>query len=402
MMTKKSILIIHPAMEIGGAERALLGLLDSIDYDRYDVDLLLCSHTGDFMPLINGHVNLLPYDRRFDFFQCPVSQLVKQGQFLKAGIRIWAKQEERHRAKQMCAEHNVWHAQQIIHRAMEPLLPKVPGHYDLAINFLGIPSILTHCVDAKVKMTWVHTDYTKIVADSALDKRMYDKVDWIVNVSDDCKRVFDSFYPEFMGKSIVIENILNTSLVKKLADEDEYLPFTSDRVNLLSIGRFGFAKNFERIPEICRYMIDAGAKPFKWYLIGYGAGEQLIRDNIQKYGVADYVTILGKRVNPYPYIKACDIYLQPSRFEGKAVSVREAQMLGKPVVVTAFETASSQISNGVDGLILPMETLTFAKALTTLLSDTETLSTLSKYCASHDFGNENEVEKITRYFLKSV
>lgn len=395
-MVRKSILIIHPAMEIGGAERALLGLLDSIDYSSYDIDLLLCSHMGDFMPLINSHVNLLPYDKRFDFFQCPVSQLIRQGQLVKACIRVWAKYMEKRRAKKRGVKHSVWHAQQIIHRVMEPLLPRVKGHYDLAINFLGIPSILTHCVDAKVKMAWVHTDYSKIIADSALDKRMYDKIDWIVNVSDDCKRVFDAFYLEFMGKSIVIENILNTSLVKKLADEDEYIPFTSDRVNLLSIGRFGYAKNFDSIPEICRYMIDAGAKPFKWYIIGYGAGEQLIRDNILKYGVADYVTILGKRLNPYPYIKACDIYLQPSRFEGKAVTVREAQMLGKPVIVTAFKTASSQIANGLDGLILPMETQSFAKALTTLLSDNETLSSLSKYCASHDFGNENEIEKIYR------
>ena len=66
-------------MEIGGAERALLGLLDSIDYNNYKVDLFLCSHTGDFMSLINEQVNILPYDRRFDFFQCPISQLVKGG-----------------------------------------------------------------------------------------------------------------------------------------------------------------------------------------------------------------------------------------------------------------------------------------------------------------------------------
>lgn len=54
-------------MEIGGAERALLGLLDSIDYRNYDVDLLLCQHSGEFMPMINRHVKILPYDKRYDF-----------------------------------------------------------------------------------------------------------------------------------------------------------------------------------------------------------------------------------------------------------------------------------------------------------------------------------------------
>lgn len=390
----KRILIIHPSMEIGGAERALLGLLDSIDYNSYKVDLLLCSHTGDFMPLINNHVNLLPYDRRFDFFQCPVSQLVKNGQLIMAAIRVWAKYEERRRARRRGLSHSVWHAQQLIHRAAEPWLPRIRGHYDLAINFLGIPSILIHSVNASVKMTWIHTDYSKIVYDAELDRRMYNAVDWIVNVSDDCKRVFDRFYPDFVDKSIVIENILNRRLVDKLAERDENLPFTRDHMNLLSIGRYSKQKNFESIPEICRYLIKAGVKSFKWYIIGYGGTEALIRENIERFDVADYVEILGKRVNPYPYIKACDIYLQPSRFEGKAVTVREAQMLGKPVVVSSYETASSQIRDGIDGVILPMETQIFANELAQLLSDGDRLHKLGRYCAGHDFSNDHEVSRI--------
>lgn len=392
--SKTRILIIHPTMEIGGAERALLGLLDSIDYDNYQVDLLLCSHTGDFMPLINGHVNLLPYDRRFDFFQSPVSQLLRQGQWAKAAIRLWAKVTERRRARRRGLPHSVWHAQQIIHRAMESRLPRVAGHYDLTINFLGIPSILVRCVNADMKMTWIHTDYNKIVADPQLDRRMFSQIDRIVNVSEDCKRIFDSFYPEFAPKSIVIENILNTSLVKKLADEPENIPFSKDTLNLLSIGRFGEAKNFETIPEICHLLVEKGINRFKWYIIGYGGMEELIRENIKRFHMADYVEILGKRVNPYPYIKACDIYLQPSRFEGKAVTVREAQMLGKPVIVTAYATAAGQIAHGIDGLILPMDTQAFADALADTLRDTPRRQALAAHCQTHNFGNEGEIRKI--------
>lgn len=398
----KRILIIHPSMEIGGAERALLGLLDTLDYDNYQVDLLLCSHTGDFMPLINGHVNLLPYDRRFDFFQSPVSQLMRQGQWAKAAIRLWAKFAEHRRARRRGLPHSVWHAQQIIHRAMEPLLPKVKGHYDLAINFLGIPSILVRCVDADMKMAWIHTDYNKIVADPQLDRRMFSHIDRIVNVSEDCKRIFDSIYPEFASRSIVIENILNTSLVKKLADEPEDIPFSKDTLNLLSIGRFGEAKNFENIPEICRLLTEKGVRRFKWYIIGYGGMESLIRENIKRFRMGEHVEILGKRVNPYPYIKACDIYLQPSRFEGKAVTVREAQMLGKPVIVTAYPTAAGQIAHGLDGLILPMDTQAFAAALADILADTlrdtlrdtPLLNALAAHCQTHTFGNESEINKI--------
>ena len=65
-----------------------------------------------------------------------------------------------------------------------------------------------------------------------------------------------------------------------------------------------------------------------------------------------HFVLAGKQMNPYPYIKACDIYVQPSRYEGKAVTVREAQILGKPVVITRFPTSSSQLEEGVDGIII--------------------------------------------------
>lgn len=57
---KKKIFIFAHAMEIGGAERALLGLMTSFDYSKYDVDLFLLRHSGELLPLIPKQVNLLP------------------------------------------------------------------------------------------------------------------------------------------------------------------------------------------------------------------------------------------------------------------------------------------------------------------------------------------------------
>ncbi len=98
--------------------------------------------------------------------------------------------------------------------------------------------------------------------------------------------------------------------------------------------------------------------------------------------------------NPYPYIKACDLYVQPSRYEGKSVTVREAQMLGKPVVVTNYPTASSQVRDGEDGIICPMSNEGIAQAIWELAHDVAKQNALSHYCLSHDYGNEAEVHKI--------
>ena len=132
----------------------------------------------------------------------------------------------------------------------------------------------------------------------------------------------------------------------------------------------------------------------RWYIIGFGADENLIRQKIAEAGMQAHVIILGKKSNPYPYIKACDIYVQPSRYEGKSVTVREAQMLCKPVVVTNYPTASSQIKNGDDGIIVPLDNEGCAKGLAKFILDTEKQNHIIEYLKAHDYGNVEEVEKI--------
>ena len=164
---------------------------------------------------------------------------------------------------------------------------------------------------------------------------------------------------------------------------------------LLSVGRFSEAKNYDNVPDICRRMVKEGVD-VKWFIIGYGGDEQLIRRKIEEAGMQEHVIILGKRSNSYPYIKACDVYVQPSRYEGKSVTVREAQILCKPVVVTDYPTASSQIKNGVDGVIVPMDNEGCAKGLAEVITDKALQERLVDYLKTHDYGNESEVEKIYR------
>lgn len=166
---------------------------------------------------------------------------------------------------------------------------------------------------------------------------------------------------------------------------------------LLSIGRFCEAKNYDNVPDICKRITEKGID-VKWYIIGYG-DDTLIRQKIKDAGMENHVVILGKRDNPYPYIKACDIYVQPSRYEGKSVTVREAQMLCKPVVVTNYPTASSQIKNGVDGIIVPMDNDGCAKGLAKVILDKDMQKRLTDYLKTHDYGNESEVEKIYQLLI---
>jgi len=163
---------------------------------------------------------------------------------------------------------------------------------------------------------------------------------------------------------------------------------------LLSIGRFSYPKNFDNLPDICRRLVNEhGEVDLKWFIIGFG-DEEPIRRAIAESGMEEHVILLGKKENPYPYIKACDIYVQPSRYEGKSVTVREAQMLCKPVVVTNYPTASSQIQDGIDGVIVPMDNAGCAQGIANVIADIALQQRLIEYLSTHDYGNESEVEKI--------
>lgn len=131
-----------------------------------------------------------------------------------------------------------------------------------------------------------------------------------------------------------------------------------------------------------------------WYIIGFGPDEELIRQKISEAGMENRVVLLGKKENPYPYIKACDLYVQPSRYEGKAVTVREAQMLGKPVVITRYATSKDQLEDGVDGVIVPMDNEGCAEKIKELLDNPSGILKLSSMCRTRDYSNCDEIKKL--------
>ena len=268
--------------------------------------------------------------------------------------------------------------------------------YDLAISFLTPHNFVRDHVRAKKKICWIHTDYTRIDVNAELELPVWDSFDYVASISSDVTKTFLQVFPTLAPKIIEIENILSSAFVRHRAEEFE-ADIDNKNLNLLSIGRFTNQKNFDNLPDICRKTLELLKDKnisLRWYIIGFGADENLIRQKIAETGMQEHVIILGKKSNPYPYIKACDIYVQPSRYEGKSVTVREAQMLCKPVVVTNYPTASSQIKNGDDGVIVPLDNEGCAKGLAEFILDTEKQNHIIEYLKTHDYGNVKEVEKI--------
>lgn len=389
---KKKILFIMPSMFIGGAERSLLGLLDSIDYSLYDVDLFLYRHEGEFLKYINYNVNIIPNIKKYNTFDVSIKKLLPGRLFLFGVSRIFGKIALKFHCMFSKEHEGVWMNMQYLSKYLQWLLPEIYGNYDCAVSFLGIPDVLVNKVDSRIKISWNHTDYTVINPCRKYDLKVYSKIDYISSVSDVCTKQFLQVYPDLKNKAITLENILSKKFLTEQADEDVN-DFEYSGIKLLSVGRFCEAKNFDNIPAICKLIREKGLN-IKWYLIGYGTDEEIIRSKIKEFDMEDNVIILGKKINPYPYIKNCDLYVQPSRYEGKAVTVREAQMLCKPVVITKFATSSSQLKDGYDGIIVPMDNQGCADGIAKLLNNKVLMQQLSENCAENDYSNSQEINKL--------
>lgn len=382
-------------LEIGGAETSLIGLLHSFDYSKYDVDLFLYAHRGDLMKFIPKEVHLLPEIKKYAQLEIPIVEVIKQGSLDIALARLWGKYKYARYARKNNFAVDI-SSFQYIQDAVMPFLPSLKklGRYDLAISFLIPHRIVLDKVSATKKIAWIHTDYSTVQINVEKELLVWSQYDYIASISNEVTKAFLKIFPSLRSKIILIENILSKNLIWERAGEKQiFFSKEDDRINFLSIGRFSFPKNFDNVPDICRRIRQGGYNVY-WYIVGYGGDEYLVRQKIVEAGMQKYVLLLGKQENPYPYIRACDFYIQPSRYEGKSVTVREAQELGKPVIITAYPTAKSQVVNEQTGFIVALNNSACAQGIINILKNEEKVSFVIRNIKNLDFCNAEEVKKI--------
>lgn len=384
----KNILIASYDLEVGGVERSLISMLDNFDYKNNKVDLMLYSHTGDFMNLLPTNPNLLKEDKKYKTFRLSIKDTFKSGNINIGIARLIARFKCKSRGTVQM---------QYIWKYTLPFLPKNKKKYDVAISYLWPHDYVAYKVDADKKIAWIHTDYSVIDTDIDLDIKVWNKFDHIVAVSEDCKKSFLIKYPSLKEKVIVIENITSPNFIKKQSKEEvEDFEDDSDVFKVLSVGRYCDAKGFDNAIKSLKLLYDRGYKNIKWYLIGYGGDEGLLKRLIKENKLEDSFILLGKRTNPYPYMKKCDLYVQPSRYEGKAVTVTEAKILNKPILITNYLTANSQIEDGFDGVICELSVEGIANGIERMINDKKLREAIIHNTSKVDYGNKFELEKLYR------
>lgn len=381
---KEKILFVIPSLRSGGAEKSLITLLSLMDYEKYDVDLLCFRRDGLFFDKIPQEVNVIKGTEDYEMFdgdaKLAVKYFIKKGKILSAFDRVKY-------VKSSATENERWNI-------LKKQLPKLHKEYDCAIGYLegNASYFVADDVKAKRKICYVHNDFKKLGLCKERNNEIFVKCDKVVTVSQVCLDSLMDEFPELSEKFTVVENITSPKLINKYATEETPYDREHSKFILTTVGRLAPQKAIDLAVKAAAVLKEKGYA-FKWYHIGTGALKTEIEGLISSLGIEDEFVLLGERSNPYPYIGQCDIYVQPSRYEGKSIAIDEAKCLCRPIVTTNFSTVADQIQDGINGLVCEMNESDIAAKIETLLNDAELRNKLTLNLSNEKTGNEEEIEK---------
>ncbi len=387
---KKKILFVIPSLKSGGAEKSLITLLTLFDYEKYDVDLLCFRQEGLFYDKIPVEVNVITDTKNYEMFdgsaKTAITYFLKKGKISSAVDRVkyiknYSETDEYLKEKKMWA-------------LLKRQLPVITQKYDCAVGYLegNASYFVAENVNADKKICYVHSDIKKLGLNHQMSLDLFEQCDYIVTVSEACFNSLKDEFPQLGNKIKIIENITSPTLLKQAAADEKVYTVSENATVLLTIGRFSPPKGIDLAVRACAELKKRG-RSIKWYHIGTGELRAEIEALIKELNVGDSFILLGERANPYPHIGQCDIYVQPSRYEGKSIALDEAKCLEKPIVVTDFTTVFDQFTDGVNGIICEMNEKDMADKIEMLIDNENLRKTLCENLAAEKTGNEEEIEK---------
>ncbi len=351
----RKMLIIGIVMNAAGTERSFLSFAEKIDYRKYEVELLLAAREGAFLQLIPPQIKVSDmgeYGEIFKITKKNSKQVIKR-LFLRKNPFFVLKllpdiiKMKKGEPERTYAANRIW-------LSLMEKMPPHAGKYDVAIAYWGDHTMfyMIDKVKAKKKIAWLHFDYEEPPREDAVYLPYFEKCDKIVTVSREIENSLAAKFPHLAEKIETIENFINEREICEKAKEPCDFRDGFGGVAILSVGRLCEQKGFDlAIPAVARLFREG--ENIRYYIIGEGEGEYAakLRALIAASGAEKCVHLLPRTENPYKYMARCDMYLQPSRHEGKPITVEEAKILGKPLCVTSYKSAHEQLS-GVEKSVI--------------------------------------------------
>ena len=394
----KKILFVMNTMGRAGAETALLELLRRIDRSEYDISLFVLTGQGELINSLPLGVKLLnrysdttsvhSREGRKHLFVSGLKVLLKRFNFVRLLSYFAVNATEMIKKRNLQIEKLLW-------RAFSDGAERSETKYDLAVSYIegAAAYYVADHVMADKKAAFIHVDYKKSGYTRNLDKDCYLKFDRIFGVSKEVTDVFLNVYPELAGKTEVFHNLIDAEGIRRKADSG--IGFIDDfsGIRLLTVGRLMAQKSFETSIKAC-YILKKHGENIRWYVLGEGDRREKLQALIEKLGLERDFILCGAVDNPYPYMKEADIYVHCSRFEGKSIAVQEAQVLGKPIIVSDCSGNREQVIPDEDGVICEFDPRSIAKSIYELIHDENKRDKISKNALVKNNGEEEALSRL--------
>lgn len=304
----KNILFIIPSLGGGGAEKVLVDILNRFDYNNYNVDLLVIHLYGPYVNQINNNVKV---HSLFKGAETIVSRIISKVEKALSVFDLINKEKVRSVIK--CS-------------------------YDTIISFTTNEALYFHSFlfdKAEKNINWVHVDVLKNHNNYPFKSKeaevdAYQQIDQLVFVSNDARVAFNTVFNDLRAPQNVIYNLIDREAIEKKSNDD----IISNAIHtIIAIGRLIPVKGYDRLIKVAKKLKDDGIS-FQCQLIGAGILQGELEGLIAQEGVGDVVKMLGFKSNPYPYLKAADIFISTSLSEAFPLVVCESLCLGKAIVCT--------------------------------------------------------------------
>lgn len=278
-------------------------------------------------------------------------------------------------------------------------VPKLSVKYDCAISFSGGETYwyLVDNADTKRLITFFHSDFSNIDIDTAYHLHYLQKADYIDTVSESCAKSLRKIFPSLKDRVHVVYNPTCVELIQSMSKETVSDGFSKDAdvLKIVSIGRLEKQKGFDIAAEAAAIARRKFHLKFEWIVIGDGSEKQSIEKIVEREQISDVFRLIGKKINPYPYLKQADIFLQPSRYEGKSVAIDEARVFDLPVLATNYSSVKDTVNDEVDGLIVPLNPNGVAEGILRLIRETNLLARITKGAGSLDVSKLEDISSFT-------
>ena len=375
---KKKIIFISQALWIGGIETALVNLINKLDYSKYEVTCLITQNYLDMAERLTKNCRLIVADRH------SLVTFTKPYKFEKI-YKILEEPQGATRFRRL-----IWHILNILFKALENHLysnyikEQLKGEsFDTAIIYSDrTAEIAVKAINAKKFLMFYHHGAMR---KEYHDRYGYKKSEKIIAVSDNIAKKLKAYRKKYANKIVTINNVIDIdSIIEKSKVPIEEGLFSENNFNIVSCGRLSPVKGLNFAIEAVAKLVEEGYTNVNWYIVGGGPIEAELKKQIAKHKMENHIFMLGMKNNPYPYIKNCDMFIQPSLFEGYSLSIMEAKILGTPILAT-YAAAGNQIKNGTDGFLCDTNTVSVYENILRLYKNREELENCKRALMNSDF-----------------